>query len=282
MKPTAFEQISNGFFVDPDFKQVLLTLGLIGMDAVFSFTGGQPLQKAGLSSYRSRLRIERSDGPALYLKRYVDVPPVVQIKNWLTCGKRRAACDMDRLPGQDLAAIHIQTPKIIAYGIQWNGLFEKRSFLLTEEIPGASLEKHLPDCLSQVDPLEPVDRRREFIAKAADWIGVFHRAGFCHRDLYLCHIFLTEQKDLVLIDLHRTFKPRLFKTRYRIKDLAQLYFSSPGQAISRSDRLRFYLRYAGHKKLTHRDRRLIRKVKRKAWRMADREICRGRPVPFAQ
>jgi heptose I phosphotransferase len=282
MRVVSYEQIAEGFFADPAYKQTLRALGLTGMDAVFAFEGGQSLYKAGLTSYRSRLRIERPDGPALYLKRYTNTPKIIQIKNWLASGGRTAACDLDRLPGQALGAINIQTPKVVAYGAQWDGLFEKRSFILTEEIPGDSLEKHLPDCLTNSNPLEQTGQRRAFLAKLADWIGTFHRAGFCHRDLYLCHIFLTDKNDLVLIDLHRTFKPRLFGTRYRIKDLTQLYYSAPGQTISRADRLRFYLRYAGREKLTRSDRRLIRKIKRKAWRIADREIRRGRPVPFAQ
>lgn len=282
MRSAAFEQMAEGFWADPAWKETLHGLGLTSMDAVFAFEGGQSLHKADLASYRSRLRIERPDGPALYLKRYVNTPRIIQIKNWLAYGRRTAACDLDRLPGEALSEIGIQTPKVVAWGAQWGGLFEKRSFILTEEIPGASLEKHLPDCLTNLHPLEQVRQRREFLAKLADWIGTFHRAGFCHRDLYLCHIFLTDKKDLVLIDLHRTFTPRLFKARYRIKDLTQLYYSSPGQMISRADRLRFYLRYAGREKLTGADRHLIGRIKRKAWRMADHDIGHGRPVPFAQ
>lgn len=282
MRSAAFEQITEGFWADPAWKATLQAMGLTSLDAVFAFKGGQSMHKSNLAPYRNRLRIERADGPALYLKRYVHTPANVQIKNWLACGGRTAACDLDRLPGQALREIGIRTPKVIAYGAQWNKIFENRSFILTEEIPGASLEKHLPECLTNLNPLEQVRQRREFLAKLADWIGAFHRAGFCHRDLYLCHIFLTDKQELVLIDLHRTFKPRLFKTRYRIKDLTQLYYSAPGQTISRADRLRFYLRYTGREKLSGADRRLIGKIKRKAWRMADHDIRHERLVPFAQ
>lgn len=283
MNRSTFEQIADDFFVDPAYQESLRKIGLTSLDSVFNFESGENLHKSNLAPYRSRLRFELPDGPAVYLKRYVQVPRSIQLKNRLQYGRRAATCDLDRLPGETFARAGIRTPKVIAYGAEWNGGQEKRSFILTEEIPGGvSLEKKLPECLTNLNPLELVQERRAFLHKLADWVRTLHGTGLCHRDLYLAHIFLTDQEELVLIDLHRTFRPRLGAARYRRKDITQLYYSAPGRTISRADRLRFYLRYAGHKKLTTADRRFIGGVKKKAWRMADHDIKHGRPVPFAQ
>lgn len=282
MKPPSLTQCSENFWVAPGWQEPLRQIGLTSFDAVFSFQAGQALTKPNLSAFRSRLRIEVPGRKALYLKRYNHPPLSRQLAGWLQWGRRLSFADLDRIPADLLASIGIQTPNVVAYGSRWGRLFEKQSFLITEEISGRSLEKRLPACLTDLNPLQDPALRRQFLARLADWIAVFHRNGFCHRDLYLSHLFLTDDDQFVLIDLHRTFRPRWFKQRWRLKDLTQLYYSAPGQWISRTDRLRFYLRYVGRTSLTAGDRRLIRTIKRKAWRIADRDIRRGRPVPFAQ
>lgn len=282
MNQPTLAPFAENIWADPASAERLGHLGLTTLDAVFAFDAGQPLVKSNLSSFRSRIRIEQPPHKALYLKRYYRPPLRLQLGGWLRWGRRLSAADLDRVPAEPLAQAGIQTPKIIAFGSQWGTLFEKRSFLITEEIAGRSLEKHLPDCLTNLNPLQNPAPRRQFLCRLADWVAALHRSGFCHRDLYLAHIFLTDDNQLVLIDLHRTFRPRLFKQRWRIKDLTQLYYSAPGRTISRTDRLRFYLRYAGRTKLSAADRRIIHKIKRKAWRIADHDLRHGRAVPFAQ
>lgn len=282
MNSPTLTQFSENFWAAPDWHEPLRQLGLTSFDAVFSFQAGQSLAKPNLSAFRSRLRIEVPERRAIYLKRYNHPPISRQIAGWLQWGRRLSCADLDRIPADWLARIGIQTPKIIACGTRWGRVFEKQSFIMTEEIAGTSLEKRLPACLTDVNPLQDPAPRREILDRLADWVAVFHQNGFCHRDLYLSHIFLTDENQWVLIDLHRTFRPRLFRRRWRLKDLTQLYYSAPGRQISRSDRLRFYLRYVGRTRLTEADRRLLRTIKRKAWRIADRDLGRGRPVPFAQ
>jgi heptose I phosphotransferase len=189
----------------------------------------------------------------------------------------------DVLPCAALNRAGIGTYQVIAYGGRWNGIFEEKSFAILLEIPNAqSLEKQLPDCFTQPDSPAVRQSRIAFINRLADFVRRFHECGFCHRDLYLCHIFRNDNDDLALIDLQRAFQPRLFRSRWIRKDLTQLYYSSPGDIISQTDRLRFYLRYTQKKTLTNIDRSFIRKLKRKVWRMADREIRRGNQVPFAK
>ena len=278
-----FIEISDGFFVDEDYVQLFESVGIISLDSVFNFSEGDDLVKSNMAKHRSRIRFEAGDtGKAFYLKRYDNVPAKIQIKNWLNHGQKRSTSAYDHLPCDILRSVGINPPKTVAYGEEWNGFFEKRSFIISEEIYAShSLEKRLPDYFYGENTPDSHSKRVAFIERLADLARTFHESGLRHRDFYLAHIFLTKSDELYLIDLHRCFTPKVFGRRYQVKDIAQLHYSAPGQYISCADRLRFYRRYTGRKRLTRSDRTFIRQVKAKAWRMADHDIKHNRVVPFA-
>ncbi len=124
-------------------------------------------------------------------------------------------------------------------------------------------------------------QRRDFIVQTAAFIKRFHETNYRHRDLYLAHIFYGESGKFYLIDLARVFKPVLMRRRFQIKDIAQVYYSSPGKFFSKTDRMRFYMTYAGQRKLRRKDKAFIHKVINKAEQMARHDIKHGRAVPFA-
>jgi hypothetical protein len=215
------------------------------------------------------------------LKRY-DRPPVpVQFKAWIQHGYRAFLSDYDKGPLAELENAKVRTPQTIAYGGRRTGCFEKCSFIITLEIQNAhSLESKLPGCFEAPPSRSNHQARKAFIGDIADFIRRFHATGYRHRDLYLAHLFLSEERSLYLIDLHRTFKPRFLSNRYRVKDLAQLHYSCPANRVGRTNRLRFYLVYAQRKKLTAWDKAFIRKIHAKALRIACHERKHGRIVPF--
>lgn len=277
-----FVELSKTCYVHPDYAESFRRAGLDDIDAVLNFSGDENLVKDNLASHRSRIKFKLEGfNKALYLKRYNRVPAGAQIKNWLCHRRRASTAAFDYTPGKVLSHYDISTPKTVAYGDQWDGLFEKCSFMVMEEIDGCSLEEKLPDCFYDYKSANAHRQRCDFIAKLADFVKAFHDTGFCHRDLYLCHIFLSGDDKFHLIDMHRAFKPGLLSERYRLKDLTQLHYSAPGCVISQADRIRFYLRYCGKNKLDGRDRRFLRKLKSKAWRMALHDMKHSRPVPFA-
>jgi len=272
------------FFVDEKFKAPLSNLGLTSIEAVFNFQAGQNLQKSNMAKHRTRIQIDLiNPQTTLFLKRYNKPSVWFQLKNWLAHRTRASTADFDRLPCDQLAKAGINTPKIIAYGSQWGPIFEKRSFIITQKLPSAcSLEKKLPSFFYNSSPLQNVNQKQKFINALADFTAKFHKTGYCHRDFYLAHIFTDEKQNFYLIDLQRAFKSILLRYRFRLKDLAQLYYSAPGRIFSRADRLRFYIRYTGRKKVSSLDKLFIKVLKAKAWRMADHDIRHNRPVPFAE
>ncbi len=278
-----FVEIDNSFQVDPDYQLGLREVGITSIDSVFSFSQGTDLHKENLAPYRSRIEFKiTSPERTLFLKRYDRAPILVQLKSWLNHRRRASLSSFEFEPAGRLNAARINAPKTICRGQQWGGLFEKRSFIITEKIADAqSLEKKLPACFDEPSNTKNRKLRNEFIDKLANFVKKFHATNYRHRDLYLCHIFHDASDKFYLIDLARAFKPRLFAERFRVKDIAQLYYSTPGSKFSRTDRLRFYQQLTGRDKLTKKDKRFIGKVKNKAKRMAKHDSKHERNAPFA-
>ena len=282
-----FIETSKSFFIDREYQTALSESGLTCIEDVFSFNAAKNLTKSNLASYRARLQFEinipeRALSTTVFMKRY-DCPPVfVQLKNWMSHHSRRSEAFHEFDAANKLTAAGINTPKAISYGEQRNTLFETRSFVISEKVPDAkSLERKLPDYFDEPAISEKLKKRRNFIVQAATFIRKFHETNYRHRDLYLAHIFHGESGKFYLIDLARVFKPILMRRRFQIKDIAQVYYSSPGKKFSKTDRMRFYMTYAGQSRLRRKDKAFIRKVINKAEQMARHDIKHGRAVPFA-
>jgi len=282
MSEQKFVEISKLFFIDPDYKTAFSELGLTSIDAVFSFNAAKNLAKDNLAGFRSRLQFEIGLPPTtVFLKRYDRPPILAQLRNWLSARRRISCGFLDFEPANKLTIAGVNNPKIISCGEQWGSLFEKRSFIITEKIPDAeSLERKLPDCFNAQNTVENLKLRRNFTTQLAGFVKKFHETNYRHRDLYLSHIFYADSGNFYLIDLARAFKPIICRRRFRIKDIAQVYYSAPARYFSNTDRLRFYFGYTGQNKLNRKDKIFIRKVINKAKRMARHDIKHGRPVPF--
>lgn len=276
---------SSSFFAAAEFRDALAALGLTSVDAVFAFDSGRALAKPNIGRFRRRLQFEvtpvGTEQPVkVFLKRY-DRPPIIgQLRNWLSHHRHRSFALMEHETAERLAAAGVGTPHTVACGEQWQALFERRSFLMTKEIKDSqSLERRLPACFEGPETSAKRRARREFTRRLASFIHRFHETGYRHRDLYFSHIFCSDTGELCLIDLARASRPFL-QARFRIKDIAQLYYSAPAASFSRSDRLRFYLAYTGRRRLLPQDRVFIGRVVQKASRMARHNLKHGIPVPF--
>jgi len=146
-----------------------------------------------------------------------------------------------------LPHIGIETMRLAGCGKQGRHPAYQRSFIITEELhPTISLEDLCRDWKGQ--PPSP-KLKRALIARVAQIARALHANGIVHRDLYLCHFLLDRSGDcdtngsvaprLYLIDLHRVERHRRMKRRWRIKDVAGLYFSSMDIGLTRRDLLRF-------------------------------------------
>ena len=172
-----------------------------------------------------------------------------------------------------LNAQQVNVPQAIAMG---SGYINQRpvGFMMVMEVPGMPSDDYLKEQFpSQRLSAEKVAKKKRFIDQLAASSAHFHTLGYNHRDFYLCHTFVIEDGEnfiFHLIDLQRVQKRRMLRHRWLVKDISQMNYSTP-PGISRTDRMRFYLKYCGISSLRKKDKRFIKAVLRKTERLIRRE-----------
>ncbi len=146
-----------------------------------------------------------------------------------------------------LETIGVDTLAVAAYASRGSNPATIHSMLLTDDLAGTiSLEDYCADWRTNPPPFAV---RMRLTLALADIARRMHAAGINHRDFYLCHFHLDEQSlqhgtpRCHVIDLHRAQVRRKTPRRWRVKDLAGLYFSAMDCGLSRRDLLRFMRHY---------------------------------------
>jgi hypothetical protein len=205
------------------------------------------------------LRVER-EGRCYYVKRYTGNGG----KRWYWFGLRpwlvppRVRNEWRNL--LFFRRVGIPTARLAAYGLErrWGGF--RRGALVTEEIGEASdlalLTRRQDDRLR--------DRRwlSQVSTQVARLTRTMHDAGFVHNDLKWRNLLVSKGETPVvyLIDCPNGGFWRGPFLRYRvIKDLACLDKVAKYH-LTRTRRLRFYLEYAGHSRLSADDKRCVRRI----------------------
>ncbi len=172
-----------------------------------------------------------------------------------------------------LRALGVDTLTVTAYARLGVNPAAIRSMLVTEELVGTvSLEDFCADWVHT--PPQPAVRLR-LVRKLADSARRMHAAGINHRDFYLCHFHLDPASlpgaglRCYLIDLHRAQLRRRTPLRWRVKDLAGLYFSALDCGLERRDLWRFMRHYSagGLAQALGADRAMWLQVARRALRL---------------
>ena len=173
-----------------------------------------------------------------------------------------------------LRELGVETMQLAGYGEQGWSPARRRSFVITRELENTvSLEDYCADWSRHPPP--PV-AKRALIRRVAEMTAALHDNGLNHRDLYICHFLLrrpwrgpADPLHLHLIDLHRVQHRSTVPRRWRIKDLAALYFSALHIGLTRRDLYRFVGWYHGTplKQLSGTDARLWRAVEQRALRL---------------
>ena len=146
-----------------------------------------------------------------------------------------------------LNTLGVPTMTACAFGIRGVNPAAMESFLVTEDLVGmVSLEDFCRDW--KTNPPPPVLKNR-IIRALAVTIARMHASGLNHRDCYICHFLLDpaslqeKRVKLHVIDLHRAQLRPHIRRRYRVKDLAGIFFSAMDLGLSRRDALRFIAAY---------------------------------------
>jgi heptose I phosphotransferase len=234
--------------VDPDLRQALEKAGLDSVAGAFAFSQGQDLSKPDLGTRRrTRLAVTDSQGRQheLYLKRYGPG------RWWQRLGKFTSPAQTEFEAIRRVRQAGVPTMREIVVGYECP-LMDGRSFLVVSAVPGEAVERGGAKWFTHPDAAV-VEAMTD---KLAAMVRTLHQAGLVHRDLYTSHVFahdLGQTADLFLIDLARVFRPRLWKFRWRVKDLAQLHYSMPAAWVEKYWP-RFLDRYLTPSRTDQRDR----------------------------
>jgi hypothetical protein len=156
---------------------------------------------------------------------------------------------------QTLTKLGVDTMTLVAYGERgWNPA-HRQSFVITEALEETeSLEDFCADWETHPPATKPELRlKRALIHRVATIARRMHANGINHRDFYICHFLLDVSADvyrqspqalrLSLIDLHRVQLRKRIPSRWVVKDIGGLYFSSMRIGLTRRDLYRFMKAY---------------------------------------
>lgn len=265
--------------VDARVEPFLSRLGWKTIADVFAYQRGSDLRKPGLDSHRERIRIQFPEGngsaSAYYLKRYDHPPFAEQFRRIREFRPTYSSAAREMHFIKRLAQIGVPSLRSIAFGQEMTGIWERRSFGLTAELDGQSLEKLVEQWRLNPKSMPDSNERHDLIRQLGLLVRLLHENDLFHRDLYLSHVFLTRNSDgrpvLRLIDLARMIEKPWNPRRWAIKDLAALAFSAPSPFVTRVDRFRFLYHYLGDRSESE-GKRTVRRwlddVSSKAARMA--------------
>lgn len=259
--------VGPAMWIDPRYQALLDQSGLAEFANVMDTKQGRLLRSLpDRENWRLDLPYNGGRPRGMYLKKHHVRTPGTWLRARLGIGPGATPGGTEARNVRLLEQAGVAVMRLVAFGqaLATDGLAE--SFVLTEELAGyLQLDQFLIRRFPPVAGGQQKDSELAVLVRAiADLAARLHRAGFNHRDLYTCHIFVREEPagrfSLRLIDLQRVERRRWFRGRWLVKDLAQLAYSACPMRITRTLRLAFVKRYLGVTRLRDRDKRLIRRV----------------------
>jgi heptose I phosphotransferase len=204
--------------------------------------------------------VQKPEGSlTVYLKRHYQLPwwRGVLAAVWPNAGWSPALQEWRRLEWARSQGMPV--PEAVAAGEYIGPWGRLQSFLVVEELTDMlPLHEAIPAACAALQPGAFLQWKRGLIAEMARLVRGLHARRHFHKDLYLCHFYI-HRDDTVsappwpgrvhLIDLHRLGHHALTWRIWRLKDLAQLLYSSDVPGVNRGDRLRWWKLYlgAGHR-----------------------------------
>ena len=197
---------------------------------------------------RKTLRFEL-DGKGFFIKLHLGAGWREIFKNLVQGHLPVLGAENEYLAIKKLGQLGVETMTFCAYGCRGKNPAWLQSFVITEALENTvSLEDYCRHW--RTAPPAP-KLKRALIRRVAEMTRAMHENGINHRDLYICHFLLEKEFDsidlfhLYVIDLHRVQIRKKTPIRWRIKDIAALYFSSLDIGLTQRDLVRFIKYYRG-------------------------------------
>jgi heptose I phosphotransferase len=230
--------------------------------------------KQGRSIARWTLTAKDGRQLVVFLKRHYRLPRIDGWKAVLFPSQTRSPGLQEWHHLHTAAELGLPVPRAVAAGEFVRPGGRLQSFLAVEELTDMlPLHEAIPLARQHLDPRVLSKWKRSLAIEMARLAHLLHDRSYFHKDLYLCHFYIhiddtrtmpaDWQQRVVVIDLHRLARHRLTRLWWKVKDLAQLLYSSEIAGVNARDRLAFWRAYAGKR----RSRSLIARLIRKKWRL---------------
>lgn len=199
---------------------------------------------------RRTLRISHNER-SYFLKEHRGIGWGEIIKNVTQAKMPVLGAEQEYLAIGRLQEVGIATMTVAAFGEKGLNPATRHSFLITDDLTETSSLEDLAESWIQSPPSRQY--REALISKLGDISRRMHEAGVNHRDFYLCHFLVDTDRamnedidaPLHLIDMHRSQVRGSVPARWRIKDIAGIYFSSARYGLTRDELRLFMAAYDG-------------------------------------
>lgn len=261
--------------VNADFNSLLAENGLLDYERLLRREGGTVVKKIG---ERSVVRFDlNQDGRTrrFFLKRHRAVRP--DLGAWIGRGCSARGLSPGMAEFQNICDFRkggLPTVTLVAAGERRTGPFRFESFLLTEDFaPYVSLESLIREHPERFSGPEGTLWKHRLLAAIGRLAAAMHAQGFNHRDFNATHILIgpgdeTGAVSLSLFDFQRVDRRAWLRMKWRVKLLAELFFTLPEPLFDREDRRLLYRTFRGTGRIRPVDTLTLALVERKIARIA--------------
>jgi heptose I phosphotransferase len=225
---------------------------------------------------RKTLRFQ-ANGSTYYIKQHFGIGWREVFKNLCHARQPIVSAKNEWVALEHLMQGGIEVPRVMGFGERGSNPAKKQSFILMSELENKTSMHDF--CEEQKVPCTP-DLKQAMITALAKTIRKMHALGVNHRDCYLVHVwfdnalFQQGSIQLCLHDFHRAHVRKKISRRWRVKDLASLYFSSINFGLTQKD-IEFFLTIyfqQDFKTIAKQHAALLHAIEKKAHRLYQREF----------
>ncbi len=243
------------------WQKFFAKFGLESFEDFFDYSQGKTINRNTKRNVTELVFVEGDNRKVFFRKRFVSPHVKDMIFAWRSYGKFISQAALEWNNANMLFENGIETYRPVCYGEQMEFSMERKSFIITEKLPGTALTDFVSEKWAKLSR----QKKEKIIVSLGKLVRKIHEAQISLPDLYLWHVFIkenlnSEQYDFAVIDLHRMGHNINNKNRL-LKNLGRLDHSMLDKYFDARLRKLLIESYAGDSR-PEEINNLIRKVKK--------------------
>ena len=186
------------------WQKVFTEFGLESFDDFFDYSQGRTINRNKKRNVSMLTFGEGDDRKIFFCKRFFKPHFKDILFAWRNFDRPVSQAEVEWHNANILLENGIETYRPVCYGRQTKFGLERKSFFITEKLPGRELTDFVSEKWSQLNR----QQKEKIIVSLGKLVRKIHDARISLPDLYLWHVFIKEnhnlgQYDFAVIDLHR-------------------------------------------------------------------------------